>query len=224
MQTTKNSSKLRLFSVFAAAAGLALAGCAAEDGPEEETQDPGDSVEIGGEGVQPDDRQDPYATADLMDADDTAVGHVEFYDRDGQTEVIAVAEDFDPGFYGFHLHAIGECEPDSADPDDPENTGDFMSAGGHLPADDAEDHPDHAGDMPVLLVNEDGTATMAFRTDRVDESLLMDDDDGTAVMVHSDPDNYAQVPERYLDDENPDQDTLDTGDAGDRLACGVIGG
>lgn len=223
MYTTKQSLKFRLPALLAAA-GLALAGCGSEEGQEQEPRDHTEGGGAEGDGAQPDERTGPFATAELMDADEETIGQVEFYDRDVQTEVVALVEDFDPGFYGFHIHSIGECEPDSEDPNDPENTGDFLSAGGHLTADDAENHPEHAGDMPPLHVNEDGTATMSFHTDRLDELLLIEGEQGTAVMVHSDPDNFANVPERYLDGDEPDEDTLNTGDAGNRLACGVIEG
>jgi superoxide dismutase, Cu-Zn family len=49
------------------------------------------------------------------------------------------------------------------------------------------------------------------------------DDEGTAVMVHAGPDNFANIPERYAPN-GPDADTLKTGDSGDRIACGVVGG
>jgi hypothetical protein len=52
------------------------------------------------------------------------------------------------------------------------------------------------------------------------EGLL--DEDGSAIMVHADRDNFAHIPERYVPD-GPDQTTLDTGDAGDRIACGAVG-
>jgi hypothetical protein len=45
------------------------------------------------------------------------------------------------------------------------------------------------------------------------------DADGSAIMVHSAPDNFANIPERY---GTPDQETLDGGDSGERVACGVI--
>ena len=139
MQNTQHTSKLRTIVLGTVLAGFTLAGCAT-DGPDRETQD--DSVETGEGGTQPDARQEPYATAELTDADDGPVAQVEFYERDaGQTEVIVTAEALDPGFYGFHLHEIGECEPDSAAPDDPEDTGDFMSAGGHLAGEEGADHP-----------------------------------------------------------------------------------
>ena len=41
-------------------------------------------------------------------------------------------------------------------------------------------------------------------------------------MVHTGADNYANVDERYAPD-GPDEDTMKTGDAGDRALCGVVG-
>ena len=46
------------------------------------------------------------------------------------------------------------------------------------------------------------------------------DGDGSALIVHALPDNYANIPSRYA--AAPDAMTLSTGDAGGRLACGVI--
>ena len=159
-------------------------------------------------------------SADVSDAEGTSLGTVTISEGDGNLEFDAEFSGMEPGFYGFHIHQIGECEPDSAAPDDPEDTGDFMSAGSHLGSDEAE-HPDHAGDLPQLLVQESGDAWMAFATDRLSLDDLQDDD-GAAMMIHTDPDNYGNVPERYAP-EGPDEDTTSTGDAGDRLACGVIG-
>ena len=61
---------------------------------------------------------------------------------------------------------------------------------------------------------------MTFQTDRLTTENLMDDN-GSALMIHSDPDNYANIPERYAA-AGPDEDTRSAGDAGSRLACGVI--
>lgn len=158
-------------------------------------------------------------TADVSDADGTQLGTVTIAEGEESLEFDAEFSGMEPGFYGFHIHQIGECEPDSAAPDDPEDTGDFMSAGGHLGSDEAE-HPDHAGDLPQLLVQESGEAWMAFQTDRLTLADLQDDD-GAAMMIHTDPDNYGNIPERYAP-EGPDDDTTSTGDAGSRLACGVI--
>ncbi len=46
-------------------------------------------------------------------------------------------------------------------------------------------------------------------------------------MIHADADNFGNIPTRYALPDNaavPDQQTLSTGDAGGRVACGVIGG
>ena len=167
-----------------------------------------------------------FAVADLVTPEGEPRGTVEFAEVEGGTLVTVEAVDLSPGFHGLHIHTTGLCEPDSGSPDG-EKTGDFLSAGGHLTGDaDAEGHgnPDggagHAGDLPSLLVGEDGTASMTFTTDRLTKDLLLDDD-GSAVMVHSKADNYANVPERYAED-GPDADTLKAGDAGDRALCGVV--
>lgn len=161
-------------------------------------------------------------TAALADAEDGSVGEVTISEADGGMQIEAQVENMEPGFYGLHVHQVGECEPDSAPPDDPSETGAFLSAGSHIPGEEGAEHPDHAGDLPTLLVNDDGTGMITVVTDRLDESLLMDDD-GSAVMVHSDPDNFANIPERYAP-EGADEDTTSTGDAGSRLACGVVEG
>ena len=59
---------------------------------------------------------------------------------------------------------------------------------------------------------------LAAATDRFSLDELRDAD-GTAVMIHSGPDNFANIPPRY---GTPDQETLNTGDSGTRVACGVV--
>ena len=95
---------------------------------------------------------------------------------------------------------------------------DFTAAGGHFNPTDAS-HGDHAGDLPTLLVNEDGTGMLAAATDRFSLADLRDAD-GSAVIVHELPDNYANIPDRYT--PPADEETLSTGDAGSRLACGEL--
>lgn len=161
-------------------------------------------------------------TAALADTEGASVGEVTISEADGGLQIEAQVENMEPGFYGFHVHQVGACEPDSAAPDDPSETGAFLSAGSHIPGADGTQHPGHAGDLPTLLVNEDGAGSMTVVTDRLDEALLTDDD-GSAIMVHSLPDNFANIPERYAP-AGPDEATVSTGDAGDRLACGVVEG
>jgi Cu-Zn family superoxide dismutase len=72
-------------------------------------------------------------------------------------------------------------------------------------------------------VNGDGTAELRFASDRYTIDDLFDAD-GSAFIVHSGADNYANIPTRYsaAGIPGPDAATLATGDAGARSACGVI--
>lgn len=178
--------------------------------PAEQPAEPTGTGAVGGEGYA-------IAHGELRNPAGESRGTVEFVDVDGKTEIHVEASGLEPGFNGLHLHAIGKCEPDSPDPKDAAKTGNFLSAGGHLG--DGE-HPDHAGDLPPLLVGKDGTASLTVRTDRVDADTLLDDD-GTAVMVHGGDDNFANIPERYAAN-GADDETKKAGDAGDRVACGTV--
>jgi superoxide dismutase, Cu-Zn family len=158
-------------------------------------------------------------TATLVDPEGTEVGTVTFGEAEEGTEVSVDVAGLPPGFHGFHVHAIGVCEPDSANPSDPSMTGDFLSAGGHIGAGES-DHGEHPGDLPTLYVAESGTGSLTAVTDALALADLTDDD-GSAVMVHASRDNYANVPERYAPG-GPDEMTLNTGDAGGRIACGPV--
>jgi Cu-Zn family superoxide dismutase len=125
-----------------------------------------------------------------------------------------------PGFHGFHIHSVGICDPNATDP-----TGTvvpFASAGGHLnPA--GATHGHHAGDLPLLYVSADGVSSALVDSDSATFAAIFDAD-GAAVIVHANPDNYANIPPRYsaAGVPGPDTATLATGDAGGRVACGVI--
>lgn len=109
-----------------------------------------------------------------------------------------------PGEHGFHIHEVGKCEPP------------FASAGGHFNP-DKKDHgyldPQgrHAGDLPNIYVPETGTLKADMLASQIvlqtGENTLLDRD-GAALLVHAKPDDYQSQP---------------SGDAGDRIACGVIG-
>jgi Cu-Zn family superoxide dismutase len=150
--------------------------------------------------------EDEGPLAQLQDVEGNPVGEVRLrQDVEDQVDVRAKVHDLPPGFHGFHVHEVGQCEPP------------FTSAGGHLHLEDTF-HSEHSGDMPVLLVNSDGTGEVSFETDWFALRDLFDED-GSAIMVHALPDNYANIPERYGE---VDQETLETGDSGERIACGVI--
>lgn len=171
-----------------------------------------------GEGADPDPDDRNEVSAKLADPDGKKVGTVEIEEDDGAVQIAVRVNGLPAGYHGIHVHTTGKCEADSAAPDDPSKTGDFLSAGGHLNPDDSA-HGEHLGDLPALLVNEDGTASLEFTGPFKLDDLR--DADGSAVMIHAGRDNYANVPERYAP-EGPDEDTTKTGDAGDRIACAVI--
>lgn len=111
-------------------------------------------------------------------------------------------KNLEPGFHGFHLHQRHF-----------ENT-DFSQAGFHI--DPEQEHPQHKGDFPSVLVNNNGQGELSFLTDRFTIEELLDED-GTSVIIHKQNDNYSNIPQRY---GGPDKETLIAGDPGQ----GVVGG
>ncbi|HPY25619.1 MAG TPA: superoxide dismutase family protein [Mycobacterium sp.] len=123
-----------------------------------------------------------------------------------------------PGAHGLHIHTIGKCEPNSVAPAGGA-PGDFLSAGGHFSR-PGDNHPSHAGDLSSLQVRGDGTALLVTTTSAFTKDDLLADP-GTVIMIHDAPDNFSNIPtDRYT--PAPDATTLATGDAGKRVACGVI--
>ncbi len=111
-----------------------------------------------------------------------------------------------PGPHGFHVHENGSCAPAQKD-------GKMVpaaAAGGHLAPKGAKQHgtpwgEGHLGDLPVLLVGEDGRATHPVLAPR----LKLADIKGKALMIHAGGDNYSDKPEPL-------------GGGGARIACGVF--
>ena len=65
-----------------------------------------------------------------------------------------------------------------------------------------------------------GQAVLALGTDRFTAEDLLDAD-GSALVIHAGPDNFGNIPaDRY--NPEPDETTLNTGDSGGRIGCGVI--
>jgi Cu-Zn family superoxide dismutase len=100
------------------------------------------------------------------------------------------------GPHGFHIHEFGVCE--IGNPKDP-----FQAAGGHWNPTN-QPHGNHAGDFPVLFSNR-GVAKMCF----FDGEFTPDQVINKSIIIHENPDDYRTQP---------------AGNAGKRLACGVIRG
>lgn len=169
------------------------------------------------------------ARATLRGADGSEIGQVTFEGTRRETEVRVKLKHLPPNwttdaFHGFHIHAnnTGTDNGCIADPaTEPKNW--FLSADGHWKA-DGQDHSSHHGDMPSVLVNADGSAEMEFVTGRFEPSALV----GRAVIVHAGPDNFGNIPlgpaaNQYTANTiDATTATKNTGNAGDRLACGII--
>ncbi len=153
-----------------------------------------------------------HVKVDLVNASGADVGFVKLTKQGDKVIVRGEVQGFTPGFHGFHVHAVGQC------------VAPFTSAGGHYNPGGAG-HGSHAGDMPSLLVLSDGTAEAQFASDRFSIAELFDAD-GSAIIVHAAADNFANIPTRYQSTTEgvfgPDSATLATGDAGARVACGVV--
>ncbi|MFT4249153.1 MAG: superoxide dismutase family protein [Pseudomonas sp.] len=105
------------------------------------------------------------------------------------------------GSFGFHVHERGDC-----------SAVDASSAGGHFnptgaPHGRAGTGPHHLGDLDNLVADNEGVVQL----DRVLQGVSLGGGGngilGKAIIVHADPDDYRSQP---------------AGNAGARLACGVI--
>ena len=95
--------------------------------------------------------------------------------------------------YGFHIHSGNKCDGDMQDP--------FSGAMAHYnPA--KCNHPFHAGDLPPLFGSR-GYAFSVFLSDRFSLSEVL----GKTVIIHGNPDDFTTQP---------------SGNAGEKLACGVV--
>jgi len=129
-----------------------------------------------------------------------------------------------PGFHGVHIHKVGKCEANSTAPTGGA-PGDFLSAGGHFQSPGHSAEP-ASGDLTSLEVRKDGVGMLVTTTDAFTMGDLTTGEK-TAIIIHADADNFANIPpDRYHQTNGtpgPDQLTMTTGDAGKRVACGVIG-
>lgn len=214
--TTRVTKSLTTVAAMAAA-GLVLAACSPPN--EQESDQPGttpavitgDQAPQGNDGRFGADTEGESLSAELIDTSGDSVGEATFESAGNGVRITVslTGGDLEPGFHGMHLHETAQCDPGGETA--------FSSAGGHLSPDADAQHgvPGH-GDLVSLQVLEDGTG----ETVTVNDAITLDELAGAAIIIHEDPDNYANIPTRYA--PAPDEDTLMTGDSGGRLVCGAI--
>jgi Cu-Zn family superoxide dismutase len=144
------------------------------------------------------------ATAAMTNQDSVRVGIVTFTSSDSGAWMGISVSGLSPGKHGLHIHETGSCQ-----------VPDFQSAGGHLNPSSKQhglENPEgpHAGDLPNLVIEPDGSADTSFA---IDPALLREGAgsvfraQGAALVIHADSD---------------DQKTDPSGGSGDRVACGEI--
>ena len=144
----------------------------------------------------------PMAMASLNPSEgNTAKGMVHFQEQgNGSVEVTVDLTGVPPGVHGFHVHEKGDCG----------NNG--QNAGGHFNpmsmvhgAPDAVSH--HAGDFGNVTADANGEVHTRFMTHSVTVKEGANSVVGRAVVLHANPDDLVTQP---------------TGNAGGRIACGVV--
>lgn len=183
--------------------------------------EPPTSATAPGEAAAPD-----SLTTHLKAPDGTQVATATFEFSEGYVTVTVQTTgigQLSPGFHGLHVHAVGKCEPNSVAPTGGA-PGNFLSAGGHFQAPGHTGHP-QSGDLTSLEVREDGAALLVTTTGAFTKADLLAGEK-TALIIHAGADNFANIPpDRYSQVNGApgsDETTLATGDAGKRVACGVI--
>ena len=144
------------------------------------------------------------ANALLRDTNGQDVGTVSLLQTPAGVLLKLSLKGMHPGEHAFHIHAVGKCEPpsfESAGPHfNPGNTHHGIMAG-----------PGHAGDMPNLHI----PTTGSLEVELVNTAIAIDTakpnsvfhPGGSAVVIHGGKDDYVTDP---------------AGNAGNRIACGVI--
>ena len=144
----------------------------------------------------------PKATADIKDASGKSLGEAVLVQRDGTVEIDMTLTGLPRGMHAFHIHEVGRCEPPF------ESAGEHFNPSGKKHGKDNPSGP-HAGDLPNIDVPDSGRVKLQVVAKGVslDGPAGLLAGDGATLVVHEAEDDYKTDP---------------AGNAGKRLACGVI--
>ncbi len=148
--------------------------------------------------------QSPGAKAALKDASGKDVGQVQLVQLPHGVLLKMSLKGMPAGERAFHIHAVGKCDPPFT------SAGPHFNPAGHKHGLEAKEGA-HAGDMPNLHIPSNGELVIEVLNPMVTlakgQSNSLFDADGSALVIHAGPDDYKSDP---------------AGNAGDRIACGVI--
>lgn len=143
--------------------------------------------------------------ATMVDSKGQKVGEATLTETSQGVKIVMTIENLPPGVHAFHIHAKGTC-----------TAPDFMSAGDHFnpfgkPHGLKNPAGPHAGDLPDITVGPDGKAKVEVVANLVTlkpgEKNSLFQPGGTSLVIHTGPDDNMSDP---------------AGNAGSRIACGVI--
>ena len=142
-----------------------------------------------------------------QDGTGESLGTVIITDTSGGASFKLALHGLPPGPHGFHVHENANCSPTFI------NTVRIPAgaAGGHFDPDDTGKHEGpmgegHLGDLPVLEVAPDGTATQTLTAPRIKSIDVLK---GRSLIIQTGGDNYSDMP-------------LRDGGGGGRFACGLV--
>lgn len=146
-------------------------------------------------------------------------GQIEFIEEKDKVMIHINIKGLTPGLHGFHIHEAGDLTDNCTSACSHFNPH-HKSHGG------PNDRERHIGDLGNIKANKQGDAQMTLIDDKIKlkgkYSII-----GRSVVIHEHPDDLGKggldKNYKYIMDEDTYKESLKTGNAGKRIACGVIG-